>query len=352
MNNRLSNSLGDIWKKVETFWKKPQIKYLIAPILLFLALSYICIWQSHGAGNLIPIMQHIGRFGLPYCIIAIGTGLVISAGGMDISSMGVAALSGVLLAVMYKLGFGLFGATLLAVMVGIISGCIIGLLTTKLYSPPMILTWAWGLGLSVFAILLSTGQVVDFPDADRLVTTITTNAVNYKHVFLIYALFGILFIGNRLRFSGIIRRACAIGANRDAAIYSGIRADGTIIWTYIINGLCASLFGIMWFFFNSGNIGATDFVGQDLIPIAIALLGGTALNGGYYKLFPIFCAGIFWESLGLIKTGVDTSSLPSSIQPYITQWIFSGVIIFVCIVFGKKLQGETITIHREQNKLK
>ena len=82
--------------------------------------------------------------------------------------------------------------------------------------------------------------------------------------------------------------------------------------------------------------------------MAISLLGGTVLNGGYLNLASVMAAAFFWANLKLIEVNVQTNDIPEEWQPYITKLTFSLIIIVISLVLGKKLKGETTSIHTDQ----
>lgn len=334
--------------RIRKAWVNPNLKFWVAPFLLLLALLW-SFYSSHEANlwhRFLLIINNILRFGLPLCLMSVGASLVIATGGVDISSSGVATLTGIILALMIKLGLPLYAAIIFCFPIGITSGILLGISVTKLHSPPMILSWAWGLALMTFAYQFCAGRMIPFSDAN--VNSIRTGIVSASPSMYYWAFSIVCIFIWYIIYTGISRRACAVGANRESAIYAGIRADRTVIWSYVVSGLCSGFAGIVWFFFEDGSASTSTFFGNELIPIAVALIGGTVISGGYLNLLSVVAASFFWANLDLIITNYPTEDKPAGWQDKILILAFACVIILISTILGKKLKGETITIHTVQ----
>jgi ribose/xylose/arabinose/galactoside ABC-type transport system permease subunit len=79
------------------------------------------------------------------------------------------------------------------------------------------------------------------------------------------------------------RSVAAIGGNEEAARFSGINVGGVILVTYVVNGILASLAGILYTArLNSGQ----PMLGHafELAAIAAVCVGGASLMGGRGKV--------------------------------------------------------------------
>ncbi len=331
-----------------SIWNNSKLKFFVAPFLLILAFGYSFLVsnESNIIDRFFLILEHIAKFAAPFSLMAIGASLVISTGGVDLSSSGVVTLTTVIIAISYKLTNNLVLSLSIGILIGILSGALLGFFVTKLSSPPLIITWAWGLILITTSVLFSSGMIINFPDPSA--QTITTAAVEYSTKMLNWISVFIVVYTMYTMYTGIPRRACAVGANRTAATYAGIRVNRAVFWTYILSGLSSGLGGLIWFLLSGGQGSTTTFVGYELIPIAISLIGGTVLTGGYLNLFSVITASFFWANLELIIGNIDTSNSIPDWQQKQLNLVFGVIIILIATVLGKKLSGETITIHTEQ----
>jgi len=329
-------------------WNNSKLKYFVAPFLLIISLlySYNVSNESNFIDRFVLILEHIAKFAAPFSLMAIGASLVISTGGVDLSSSGVVTLSTIITAICYKLSGNLVLSLSIGMFIGISSGALLGFFVTKLSSPPLIITWAWGAILITLSILFSSGMIIDFPNPNS--QTISTQAIEYSPTMIYWGSIFIVVYTMYIIYTGIPRRACAVGANRTAATYAGIRVNRAVFWTYVISGISSGLGGLLWFMLSGGQGSTTTFVGYELIPIAISLIGGTVLTGGYLNLFSVIVASLFWANLELIIGNIDTSNSIPDWQQKQLNLVFGVIIILISTILGKKLSGETITIHTEQ----
>lgn len=334
------------------FFLNPKIKYRIAPFLFILSLV-IAISQKYLQGvdfsqALIGIYQHIGLFAIPYCLFGIGAGLVLAAGGVDLSSMGVATLSGVIFGVAYQAGVPILLCVLLGLTVGFIFGFFNGLIISLRSAPPLIFTWAVSIILFSLSRVISAGSIFNLKNISQpspsgidltLLDMSTIPSSSLKYVILF-----IFLIISILSFIGIVSKSIAIGSNRNNSVYYGVKVKSNIKLTYILSGMFSATAGI-FLVFQDGAASTIGLRNQELIPIAIAVLAGTSLSGGYLNLISVFLASFFWANLDCIINSMKTIG---NLQQEKLYFIFSVVIILIVTIFGKKISGETISVQVEQ----
>ncbi len=75
------------------------------------------------------------------------------------------------------------------------------------------------------------------------------------------------------------RQVFAIGKNKDAARYSGVRVATLRTWLFVVTGLIAALAGVILAArFNSAR--SDNGTGLTLVVVTVVLLGGVDINGG------------------------------------------------------------------------
>src|SRR5690606_28133722 len=147
--------------------------------------------------------------------------------------------------------------------------------------PPLILSWALG------ALWITLGLV--FADLNLVRRTTSSVALglvppdNYFRVgsagfntFLTTVPVAVLAIS----LTNLPRRAMAVGANRDSATYAGIRTRNTYLLCYSLSGALAASGGVFWALLSTSGQTA-ELAGRELTAIAVAILGGTVMSGGY-----------------------------------------------------------------------
>lgn len=93
------------------------------------------------------------------------------------------------------------------------------------------------------------------------------------------------------------KRIYAIGGDEKTARHSGINVSCWVVLAFVASGVCAACAGIL---FTSRLMSADAPManGYELTAIAIAVLGGTQLNGGHGSPYKTLCAGLIF-AIGL-----------------------------------------------------
>jgi len=122
-----------------------------------------------------------------------------------------------------------------------------------------------------------------------------------------WAMFAVALVGwflfNQTAFG---RRVQAIGSNRQAARYSGIRVNRYRIMVMSLMGFIVGIAATFLLAFQRGGNPASG-PGQELYVIAATIIGGTALSGGSGSVFgAVIGAIIVWLiQNGLVLLGVE-----------------------------------------------
>ena len=125
-----------------------------------------------------------------------------------------------------------------------------------------------------------------------------------------------------LRKTSFGRYVLATGGNKVSAVYSGINTNRVKMAVLILNGLFASLAGILY----AGRLhGARYSLGDSdlLLVIAAVIIGGTSLFGGKGTVVGAIIGSLI---MGMINNGLVLMGLNVSLQ-----MIFRGVIIIASV---------------------
>ena len=123
------------------------------------------------------------------------------------------------------------------------------------------------------------------------------------YMFIVFVLCAIVFgiVQHKTTFG---RRMYAIGANREAARYSGINVQGTRFVVYVITGLFAGVAAI----FTAASMGSINNAvgkGTEMDAIGICVLGGILTDGGKGNfigaMISVFLLGLLEYGLGLVN---------------------------------------------------
>jgi ribose/xylose/arabinose/galactoside ABC-type transport system permease subunit len=211
-------------------------------------------------------------------IAAIGQTFVIIGGGLDLSVAEVVSTANVFAATFMAGKDALFlPVTLLTLAMGAVVGLVNGLLVTRRGVPAFVATLGTSIVLRGARLMWTQGlpQGKIPPALNRLGVGLTLDIPNLVYVFIVFAVLAYLLLSRM----GYGRRLYAVGTNRSVAVLSGIRADRTVLLSFIICGVSAAFVGVLlggYANMSDQKIGE----GYDLDSIAVAVLGGAAIGGG------------------------------------------------------------------------
>jgi ribose transport system permease protein len=210
-------------------------------------------------------------------MLAAGVTFVIMLGGIDLSIQAVASLASVILAQLLPVvGIGAFPIALLA---GMASGLLSGLVHVVLRVPSFVATLATGGVVAGLALLAASGRAITILDAGRAQAAfINASTLGIPNLLLIAALVGVA-AGLVQRYTAFGRYSAAIGAGEPAARAAGIDVDRTKVIAFAISGAFAALAGVVLAARLSS--GSPNLANQLLLPsIAAVIVGGSAITGG------------------------------------------------------------------------
>jgi len=214
-------------------------------------------------------------------IFAIGEGIVILSGGIDLSVGSVIAFAGVFVAyAVSEQGMAPAAAVALALVFGVVVGLWHGFLVTRVRLQPFIATLCTMLILRGHARVLVDEQTMGFGNqflglralGDGFVFGIPTPVVILVGVALIASFF--------MHFTVYGRYLYAIGRNAQAAAYSGVKVGRMQTAAYVACGGLAALAGVLYATYTNSVQPATTGLAYELYAIAGAVLGGCSLRGG------------------------------------------------------------------------
>jgi len=254
-------------------------------------------------------------------VIAVGSTIVILAGGIDLSPGSAIALITMVFALSVKVwAVPLPLAVLLVLALGTALGALNGLLTAYLRIPSFITTLA---ALSAFrgvAFMFNNGspvfQVSPYLEA-IFYGTILGVPLPLFYVAVLYAgAYGFL------RYTPLGRSIYAVGGNPNAARLSGIDVRRTQLYAFMIAGFAAALGAVLMAArLNSGspNYG----VGLELSAIAAAVIGGASLAGGRGNVLNTVIGAM---TIVIVQNGLNLNAVPTSAQNVIV-----GAIILLAV---------------------
>ena len=273
----------------------------------------------------------------PVAMLAVGVSFTLLAGGIDLSVgpvMGVCAIMTVLLssvgvhlftegpsgvaarcasAAVCSQGLPFPAVAVIVALVGGLFGLLNGIAVAYARLQPLVATLAMGFvaaGFSLYVFPQPGGQI----PSSLLSGYIRPEIISVPLVLLV--IFTLVAYGFMRTPLGVHIRA--VGSHRWKAFTSGVPVTRGTVAAYVASGLSAGLAGVL-FALNAGSADPTVGISYTLTAVAGAVLGGTALRGGWAEPFGPAIGVI---TLGLLSELVTVANVPT----YYTQ-LATGILI-------------------------
>jgi ribose transport system permease protein len=243
-------------------------------IMLIVVFAALCFASPYflTARNLFNVARQISVVG----IVALGEGLVIIAGGIDLSvgsAIGLSAVLGAMAAA--ATGLPLFGIVA-ALGTGAAAGIVNGLLVARARINPFITTLGTLSVMRGAALLVTNGNPQPFTGWAAFLGGGRIGLVPVQFLLLLALAAVVWVFAVRTRWG---RDVYAVGDNARAARLAGLDVAATRTLVFALSGLLAGVGGLLLagMLANANpNLG----LGYELDVIAAVILGGVALTGG------------------------------------------------------------------------
>ncbi|OWJ77926.1 MULTISPECIES: ABC transporter permease [Haematobacter] len=304
----------------------------LAALILLIVVGALLNPNFLSAGNITNVLARSAFTGM----IAIGMTFVITSGGIDLSVGSMAAfIAGMMIlamnALIPTLGIGVplvLAGMAVALAVGLAAGFVNGALITRVGIEPFIVT------LGTMGIFRSLVTWI----ADGGTLSLNFDARQFYRPVYYGGLFGIAWpiivfavtavVGEVvMRHTRFGRHIEAIGSNDKVARYSAVNVENTRLMAYVFLGLLVGLATILYVPRLGSASGSTGLL-WELEAIAAVIIGGTALKGGYGRVWGTVVGVLI---LSLIDNILNLADL---VSPYLNGAI-QGVIIVLAVVLQR-----------------
>ena len=199
-----------------------------------------------------------------------------------------------------------------ALLVGLVAGCLNGLLVTKLALPSLVITiGTLALYRGLAYVVLGDQAVSDFPTSFTNLGFGSIPGTEIPWSGLIFAILVVIFVV-ALHFSRLGRQLYAMGNNKEAARFSGINVGRVKLMLFMLSGVIAALAGVI-FTARFSSARPDNALGFELYVVTVVLLGGVNIFGGRGSLLgvvlAIFIVAILQNVLSLVNISGDIQSL-------------------------------------------
>jgi ribose transport system permease protein len=304
-------------------FEKPWIWAWIGTVSIWLVIAAL---SGVDAGT--EVLTAAASFGTFFVLVAIGQMFVVTLGpgNVDLSIPACMTLaSTVAMKVMNGSEAMLIPGFLIVVAIGLAIGAINFALIILLRIPPIIATLSSSFLYLSTAIWYNRGLRVKPPQALADFATGKIGVIPLLAIAVLILTVLMHFVLHRTYFG---RSILAVGQNPRAAHLAGVPVERTRFLTYV---LCAVLAAICGYFLAGFSGGAALNMGEEylLMSIAVVVIGGTSVAGGFANLPGLWGAALF---MFLLVTMLNTLGLSAGYR-----LIFTGAIIVAVIaISGKK----------------
>ena len=292
---------------------------IISAAILFAVLALIS--QSFISGYTMFVVSRQMAF---YVLVALSQAFCLVVGQMNLAVGAIGSITTIVLGLgLETWGLPAWLAVTLALGVGLLAGALNGMLITRLRIDSFIVTLSMMFIFMGLRSGISGGSPYKVPESFSFIGQKTLFGVPY--VFLLVVLL-LGLVGYMFRNTVFGRRLLATGGNAAAARLSGIATDRMVVWAHVLSGGFAALAAVLW----ASKLGsAAPETGDDwlIISFAVAIIGGTGLNGGVISALGIFMGSAIFM---LIKHGL----VEVKANPYYAN-SFLGLLILLAIVVDR-----------------
>ena len=310
--------------------KNREVYRLLLIIVLWMIFMAITKFKKfYSFKNFQTIASQFPEYGL----MALGCMLCMMTGGIDLSCVGVANLTSILVVDLLIAQFGAEGSMpvwytvvlfVLAIAIGALAGAFNGFLISKVGVPPILATLGVNELLTGISIVMTGGSPVSsFPkEFCELFSTNIGGIVPVRLVMFIVVAIVIWFMLEKTDYGLKIK---LLGTNQNVAKFSGLNNVGLLMKTYITAGICSALGGMLMMS-NYASVRADYGSQYTMQAILIVVLGGVSPNGGTGKLSGVVTAIVL---LKLLESGINRFH---NISSYYISLIWGGVLILALVM--------------------
>jgi rhamnose transport system permease protein len=296
-------------------WESALVVVLIATLLYGSSVSPYFL----NATNFFYVGLNMGEI----AIMALPLTLIIITGEIDLSVASMLGLSGTMMGYLFSNGWSIWAAMAVALAVGGAGGALNGLLVAKVGLPSIAVTiGTLTLFRGISEILLAPRTITGFPAS---LTTIGVAPIHGTQIAYSTAIFLVLAVlaGIVLHATPLGRALVAIGLQREAAQFAGIRVGRIKFWLFVLSGVMCSFAGIL-FTLKNASVSYDAGTGLELNVVAIVLFGGVSIFGGRGTIVGVVLSVAI---VGCLQQALTQKN----VQPEV-QNIILGVLLLISVI--------------------
>lgn len=307
--------------------KKSSMSAIGAVLILMILMASIFSPYFLDLYNLQSVIRDLAFIGM----IGIGQSLLLLIGELDLSVGKIASLCGIISGMMMvHWGWNSYLSLIAALGLGLLLGCLNGLIITKLRLNSMVATIGMqGVYGGINLVLTKGKAITGIPSNIYIFGKGNVGPIPFPFIFTAIILILVLFFVKKTKTG---RYIYAIGNNKDAAKVLGIKVDKIRVLIYCMVGVISALAGILYV----ARLGSAQSSIGEMWPmnsIAASVIGGVALTGGIgnpagaligaaiisiiQNMIVLFGVNVYWQSAVsgfVVVIAISFSSLSAIIR--------------------------------------
>jgi rhamnose transport system permease protein len=256
-------------------------------------------------------------------LMALPLALVIVAAEIDLSVASILGLSSALMGELWNAGWPVEMILPFVIVVGALAGLVNGLLVTRVGLPSLAVTiGTLALYRGLALVILGDAAVADFPESWTSLAFDNVPGTSIPYTMVLFAVLALAF-AVLLHATPFGRAVFAIGANEEAAYFSGIRVKRIKTTLFVLSGAVAALAGAV-LTLRLSSARADNGTGFELAVVAAVVLGGVSIFGGRGTILGVVLAVFL---LGGIRNALTLGEVSQ-------EWV---TIVTGCLLIGSVL---------------
>lgn len=311
-------------------WETLLLAIFIVTVLVNMAQSPVYF----SVNNFVNLFQ----LSIEKIILAITMTFIIINGEIDLSVASVMGMSACIMARLFELGAPLELAILVAILAGALAGAFNGFWIAYVGLPSLAVTLAGLVAYRGIArIMLEDRSIGGFPDwfnslgQDPFLGPLPASVV----LFALFFIVGLVML-HRTAFG---RYVYAIGNNKQAAIFSGVRVRRVKMTLFIVSGIVAALAGLL-IASRFGAVRGNTADGFELDVVTMVLLGGVSIFGGSGTLVGV---GLSILIILNLRNGMSLVNVTGNIQTSVI-----GVLLILSVLIPNWARDVQTLLRRQR----
>jgi ribose/xylose/arabinose/galactoside ABC-type transport system permease subunit len=298
-----------------------RLRPYLVPLAVLATTWLIMAWTTpdfRGEGSVYAVLEGLPLLGL----VALGIGVTMIAGELDLSVASMAAMAGVI--AVEASGWGLIPCVLYATAICTLVGAVQGGIIARTGINSLVFTIGTLILLRGVTYMLSGGpngqapvSLRDFSVSDALLGRHWVFSVSSIVALAVFA-----FVGLLLAYTRYGREIYAIGGARSEALAAGVSKTRSMIIVFALSAACASLAGSLASL-RGGSAAPENYADLLLSGVAGAALGGISLYGGRGTVINVLSGVLI---LSVVTAGLGIRGAEGSTVQLFTGALLLGVI--------------------------